>query len=583
MDEARIRLLVGAWFDGALTAEEKAEMEAVLRSSRRARALFWEEADAHALLAEAGARQKAAAAGPPVAAARVRAGFRVPFFARRKAAVAAAAALLLGGGIVALRLVPPAATARPRAAAALHPAAPVRLIRQTGMQGLELPAVLPGRVRLRQGLAAVRLLSGVELTLQGPLDLTFESANGVEARLERGRLLVWVPPRANGLIIRTRELEAWDIGTVFSVSADATGSALLVFKGQVQVMESNGDAVGLCEAGEGAWAGANDRTVWKTSLDALKDRGAFTAMQGDAALKSPVAAMDLARRIQEAWVGAFTPQDSARMQERRKQLAAERAAAARVPFSKQAWVRPAAPAPQQEGNMKTKSASATLVAAALLMGTEAAGVTSPSVQIYATPPRGRIWETVRTNEVPLVWEWMPDAARARLEIAGMNGTAAVEFDERTTNWLWQAFAPQTAPAEDVYDLTLAFYGTGGEAIGGLTSRLAIVAGAFGAATVRAVTNAPEWSRVRENVVIPYDAGWAAATDGAPTGSLMIARAGGMAQTNALLSSSGYFGWKLRGSGWGYGTFNLFLNFPGTEEGWDAALTRVAEGLIFSVR
>ncbi|MDX9868954.1 MAG: FecR domain-containing protein, partial [Kiritimatiellia bacterium] len=347
MDEARIRLLVGAWFDGALTAEEKTEMEAVLRSSRRARALFWEEADAHALLAEAGARQKAVAAGPPVAAARVRAGFRVPFFARRKAAVAAAAALLLGGGIVALRLVPPAAPARPRAAA-LHPAAPVRLIRQTGMQGLELPAVLPGRVRLRQGLATVRLLSGVELTLQGPLDLTFESASGVEARLERGRLLAWVPPRANGLIIRTRELEAWDIGTVFSVSADTNGSALLVFKGQVQVMESNGDAVGLCEAGEGAWAGANDRTVWKTSLDALKDRGAFTAMQGDAALKSPVAAMDLARRIQEAWVGAFTPQDSARMQERRKQLAAERAAAARVPFSKQAWVRPAAPAPQQE-------------------------------------------------------------------------------------------------------------------------------------------------------------------------------------------------------------------------------------------
>ena len=83
--------------------------------------------------------------------------------------------------------------------------------------------------------------------------------------------------------------------------------------------------------------------------------------------------------------------------------------------------------------------------------------------------------------------------------------------------------------------------------------------------------------------MPFDAEWAESTADASSSRLVIAKAGGVAQTNLLETAAGYVGWKVYRSDWGYGDFNLSLTFPETEGEWTAALTRSPEGIVISVR
>ncbi len=199
--------------------------------------------------------------------------------------------------------------------------------------------------------------------------------------------------------------------------------------------------------------------------------------------------------------------------------------------------------------------------------------------------RGARWMTVFTNSVDVSWEWGTDAAKARLDITGMDGTAfTTNFTKAVSNYLWRVFASDVPAAEDVYDLTLTFSTEAGAVVGALTSRLAVVTGAFGAAAVNAVSNSPAWTKVKENVVIPYDASFSGtSTNAALSAQLVIAKRHGAVQTNAFPDVAGYYGWKIRRSNWGYGTFDLTLTFPGMTNEWTAELTRQTDGMIFDMR
>ena len=233
--------------------------------------------------------------------------------------------------------------------------------------------------------------------------------------------------------------------------------------------------------------------------------------------------------------------------------------------------------------MKTTSAAA-LAAAAAMMGAVTGGAVSEPTPVFFSPHLNRCWETVFTNEVSLEWAWHTKATSAQLGIVGMNSTFATNFTEVTSNYLWRAFSANTPSAEDVYDLTLTFYGSGYAVVGVLTSRMVVVTGAFGEAAVDPGPSEVKWVKVEENVVIPYNAGWAEATHDATSSLLVIAKTGGVMQTNALTDACGYFGWKIRRSDWGYGTFNLALTFSETvTNAWDAVLVRVPDGMMFSVR
>jgi len=226
-----------------------------------------------------------------------------------------------------------------------------------------------------------------------------------------------------------------------------------------------------------------------------------------------------------------------------------------------------------------------LAAAAMVMGAETAGAASPPIMVNTSPVYGRHWMTVFTNDINLVWDWSTNAAKARLDIAGMNGSFTTNFTKETaSNYLWRAFASGVPAAEDVYNLTLTFYTAGDVLVEAMTSRLAVVTGAFGAASVNADTNSPAWSKVKTNVVIPYDAAFATAATNAVTAQLVIAQENGNVQTNAFADASGYAGWKIKNNGWGYGTFDLTLTFPGTgANALTAELMRPLDGTAFGLR
>ena len=228
--------------------------------------------------------------------------------------------------------------------------------------------------------------------------------------------------------------------------------------------------------------------------------------------------------------------------------------------------------------------AAALAAAAAIVGATAADTASTSIMVNTSPSYGRHWMTVFTNTVDLSWDWSTNAAMARLDITGMNGTTfTTHFTKAVSNYLWQVFASDVPAEEDVYDLTLTFSNNANVVVGALTSRLAVVTGAFGAAAVNAVSNSPAWSKVKTNVVIPYDASFSETVTNAVSTRLVIANETGKVQTNAFADVSGYYGWKIRNSGWGYGTFDLTLTFPGATNMWTAELTRPLDGTMFKMR
>lgn len=229
--------------------------------------------------------------------------------------------------------------------------------------------------------------------------------------------------------------------------------------------------------------------------------------------------------------------------------------------------------------------SATAVAAAAFFLTGTGACAEPSAPVLVDSAlRGTHWTTAFTNAIDLTWDWCTNASKARLDITGMDGTTfTTNFTKTSSNYLWRVFASDVPASEDVYDLTLTFSTDGNEVVGALTSRIAVVTGAFGSAAVNAVSNSPTWTKVKENVVIPYDASFSEAATNALYTQLVIAKEGGAAQTNAFADVAGYYGWKIRRSSWGYGTFDLALTFPGMTNEWTAKLMRLTDGFMLSVR
>lgn len=233
--------------------------------------------------------------------------------------------------------------------------------------------------------------------------------------------------------------------------------------------------------------------------------------------------------------------------------------------------------------MKAKCGVQAGVGALLILANAAAGAAESAPVLVDSDLRSAHWSTAFTNVIPLAWDWNGNAASSRLDIAGMGGTFVTNFAAGVSNCLWRAFASDVPSNEDVYDLRLTVYSTGGTAAGVMTARLAVVKGAFGAAAVNAVPNSPAWTRVRTDVVIPYDASWAEGGERAEYSRLLITKAGGIVQSNAFENVAGYGGWKIRNSGCGYGTFDLALSFPAATNVCLAELVRAMDGTAICVR
>ena len=455
----------------------------------------------------------------------------------------------------------------------------IRTVSQRDASGLELPPVLPGIVRLASGQAVVRLPSGVELTLLGPLELKVRDA--MRVTLEKGRMLANVPRWATGFTVMTQTLEIWDMGTIFGVSMVDGASAVFVFKGSVQVNEANGDSVDLCMAGEGVHIPAHGSSAVKITVDGVDAQRFFKIVRGEAALRNIEATFAATDSIIELWVEENLPRSAQKIRELIAREDVRRRAVLRVPFSKKAWVRPAAPLNNKETNNMKSLHTAALLTSMVMASAQLSVAHSTPVSVDADL-HSRHWTTVFESTVPLAWEWPASAVSAALKITGMNSQFATTFTSGETSFLWTPRTP-TATAEDDYNITLTFYGAGHEQVGALTSRLAVVTGTFTPTVIDAMPDSGSWNRIKGNPIIPYDAAWAEATVGAAESSLAISKSGGTSQTNTLADTAGYFGWRLSGNEWGYGQFTLALSFPPTEGLWDAELVRFPAGTLLQLK
>jgi len=89
------------------------------------------------------------------------------------------------------------------------------------------------RLDIAAGFVEITFDSGAQIVLEGPAALEVKSA--WSAALEHGTVKASVPPQAIGFRISNPSVEVVDLGTEFTMSAEATGEAeVLVLKGQVE-------------------------------------------------------------------------------------------------------------------------------------------------------------------------------------------------------------------------------------------------------------------------------------------------------------------------------------------------------------
>ena len=88
------------------------------------------------------------------------------------------------------------------------------------------------RLELAAGLAEITFDSGARVVLEGAASLGINSA--WDATLHRGTLKASVPPQAVGFRISNAAVEVVDLGTEFTMIADAHGAEVLVLKGEVE-------------------------------------------------------------------------------------------------------------------------------------------------------------------------------------------------------------------------------------------------------------------------------------------------------------------------------------------------------------
>lgn len=95
--------------------------------------------------------------------------------------------------------------------------------------------LMPGQLRLEEGLAKIVFSSGAELLLESPTDL--ELVSPMKCVVRTGRLIAHVPLSAKGFIVETPFTVLKDYGTEFGVSVgDDHSSVVQVFQGRVDAV-----------------------------------------------------------------------------------------------------------------------------------------------------------------------------------------------------------------------------------------------------------------------------------------------------------------------------------------------------------
>lgn len=235
-DETRLLNLIEAYVDQSLSAEERGELEKLLMASDEARRIFWERLRLHAVAREwaLGKTAEDLAAGLPEA------GKVVKFPWRRIAAgLAVAAAVVLAAFVFRQEDAgeEQAAPVADTGVAKGQTVAVLALASEAVWEGRAPVAgegVRPGGLKLTAGTARLDFLSGAQMTLRAPAELSLVSE--MKVMLLAGDVHVFAPPAAQGFTVETEGMIAVDRGTDFGMSAGkGKAPSLHVLSGRVDV------------------------------------------------------------------------------------------------------------------------------------------------------------------------------------------------------------------------------------------------------------------------------------------------------------------------------------------------------------
>jgi hypothetical protein len=275
MRDERLIVLLDAYLDGSLSAEEKQELERMLLESDAARNEFWQRASLHGWTHAAAKLNYGAK--PAAEVARERRALRGASFEtfvrwlRRAsrfgwkvvlAGAAGAAAVMLWLGIRALQ--PPAddtvANVAPEPIVNTNFVATLirgsEVVWEGKTNSLEIGSeISPGWLHLKSGAVQIDFNSGARVILEGPADLELISPG--EARLNFGKLSARVPEPAHGFKVYTPDVTVTDLGTEFGLDREkAQPVKVEVFEGKVEVATDGTNPPRILNAGEGVQVSA---------------------------------------------------------------------------------------------------------------------------------------------------------------------------------------------------------------------------------------------------------------------------------------------------------------------------------------
>lgn len=230
--EDDLRARIQSLLEGTLDPDEVVRLDAELRESREARALYLQYASLLSALEEQASSHAAIAHVPVIPIERLLARQRKRMM--RNSLLAAAAVILISAVGFWLKMAAPHAA--PVASFRLGPDSSFMLSHADGDKAPQAGNTLSAgsRLRMTHGTMEAEFASGVRCVIEAPCDISVLA----DDRLAMAEGLAWfeVPPQAVGFTVETPRLTVVDLGTEFGLLAPAGGShEVHVIKGAVEI------------------------------------------------------------------------------------------------------------------------------------------------------------------------------------------------------------------------------------------------------------------------------------------------------------------------------------------------------------
>ena len=246
-DAKDIEPLLIALFEGALSDEQRRTLETFVQTDAKARAMYLDYCEMHALLqwehGVLGAAEKSPALAPKIVAPRRK------FQLRQLGLPLAAAAAVIAALLITFmsdRTTPDEIVAEIQSGEFVARLTGSKDCQFVGTQtAFQTGSALQHgqRVEILSGFAEITFDSGAQVLLEGPAALDLNSA--WDAVLVRGSLKASVPTEAIGFRIASPSVDVVDLGTEFSMVADESGATeVFVLKGSVQAGPVNSKNAG---------------------------------------------------------------------------------------------------------------------------------------------------------------------------------------------------------------------------------------------------------------------------------------------------------------------------------------------------